>query len=78
VHLTPTEFRLLALLVQQDGQMLAYDRILNQIWGWEASDHRVVHTFAAQVRAKLGAQGAEYIVNEYGLGYRFGPPPPPE
>jgi two-component system KDP operon response regulator KdpE len=71
VHLTPTEFRFLALLVRNAGQLLTYQYLLHHIWGWEATEHRVVHTFAAQIRAKLGARGARYIVNEYGTGYRF-------
>ncbi len=71
VHLTPTEFRFLALLVRHAGQLLTYDEILNYVWGWEATEHRIVHTFAAQLRAKLGERGAKYLVNEYGTGYRF-------
>jgi two-component system KDP operon response regulator KdpE len=73
VHLTPTEFRFMALLVRHTGQLLTYDEILNYVWGWKANEHRIVHTFAAQIRAKLGAHGAKYLVNEYGLGYRFSP-----
>jgi two-component system, OmpR family, KDP operon response regulator KdpE len=73
VHLTPTEFRFLALLMRHARDLLTYDQILNFVWGWEATDHRIVHTFAAQLRAKLGARGGEYLINEYGSGYRFSP-----
>lgn len=75
IHLTPTEFRFLALLVRHTGELLSYEQILNAVWGWKTSENRIVHTFAAQVRAKLGEQGARYISNEYGRGYRFAPPP---
>jgi DNA-binding response OmpR family regulator len=74
VRLTPTEFRFLAVLVRHPGQLLTYDEILNHVWGWEAAEHRIVHTFAAQLRAKLGKQGSAYLVNDYGSGYRFSPP----
>ena len=74
IRLTPTEFRFLALLVRHARELLTYREILNHVWGWGAADHRIVHTFAAQLRAKLGTGGARYIVNEYGNGYRFAPP----
>jgi DNA-binding response OmpR family regulator len=77
VQLTPTEFRLLSYLAQQPGVLLTYQQILNHVWGWEASEHRIVHTFAAQLRTKLGERVAPYLVNEYGSGYRFSPPPQP-
>jgi two-component system KDP operon response regulator KdpE len=74
VHLTPTEYRLLALLIRYAGQPLTYDQILSSVWGWDATEHRVVHTFAAQLRTKLGQRAARCLVNEYGIGYRFAPP----
>jgi DNA-binding response OmpR family regulator len=74
IRLTPTEFRFLALLVRHARELLTYGEILNHVWGWGAADHRIVHTFAAQLRTKLGSGGAHYIVNEYGSGYRFSPP----
>jgi DNA-binding response OmpR family regulator len=71
VHMTRTEFRFLSLLVRHAGELLSYDEILSNVWGWEATDHRIVHTLAAQLRAKLGERGAKYLVTEYGSGYRF-------
>lgn len=71
VHLTRTEFRFLSLLVRHLGQLLTYDEILSNVWGWEATDHRIVHTLAAQLRVKLGERGARHLVTEYGTGYRF-------
>jgi DNA-binding response OmpR family regulator len=73
IRFTPTEFRLLSLLVRHPDQVLTYDQILNQVWGWEITDHRIVHTFLAQLRAKFGAVGPRYFANEYGIGYRFVP-----
>jgi two-component system KDP operon response regulator KdpE len=73
IRLTPTEFRFLAVLVRHAGELLTYEQILSAVWGWKSSENRVVHTFAAQVRAKLGERAARYIVNEYGSGYRFSP-----
>ena len=55
----PTEFRFLALLVHHAGQLLTYDEILNYVWGWEATEHRIVHTFAARLHAKLGERRSQ-------------------
>jgi DNA-binding response OmpR family regulator len=74
VQLTPTEFRLLIYMAQRPGVLLTYQQILHSVWGWDASEHRIVHTFAAQLRTKLGERVAPYVVNEYGSGYRFSPP----
>jgi DNA-binding response OmpR family regulator len=71
IHLTPTEFQFLAVLVHHADELLPYDQILNAVWGWKPAENRIVHTFAAQIRAKLGERAAAYIVNEYGSGYRF-------
>jgi two-component system KDP operon response regulator KdpE len=74
VQLTPTEFRLLVYMAQRPGVLLTYQQILHSVWGWDASEHRIVHTFAAQLRTKLGERVAPYLLNEYGSGYRFSPP----
>lgn len=74
VRLTPTEYRFLAALVRHMGELLTYAQIASIVWDSQSFEPRVIHTFAAQVRAKLGERVAHYIVNEYGNGYRFSPP----
>ena len=38
VKLTPTEFKLLAVLVRNKGRVLEFRQLLEQVWGWEYID----------------------------------------
>ncbi len=74
VDLTPTEFRLLACLVEHGGQLMMHQRLLGEVWG--AGYDRDVHLLRMTVRnlrLKLDsvAPGESLIVTEYGLGYRL-------
>jgi two-component system KDP operon response regulator KdpE len=75
IHLTPTEFDLCRLLVQEQGRLLTQRLILSRIWGAEAvDDAHLLRTFVHQLRSKLGAVSAEAagsIVNDPGVGYRL-------
>ncbi len=68
IRLTPTEFRFLALLVRHARELLTYREILNHVWGWGAADHRIVHTFAAQLRAKLGQAAPAILSTSMAVG----------
>jgi two-component system, OmpR family, KDP operon response regulator KdpE len=74
IPLTPTEFRLLAFLVERAGQLVTHDQTLKGVWG--AGYDRDVHLLRMTVRnlrLKLEsiAPGETFIVTEYGLGYRL-------
>ena len=71
--LTPTEFRLLALLVANAGRIVSYDQILTNVWGWDKGGHNQIHTHVSNLRKKIGdnARTPRYIVGEYGVGYIF-------
>jgi DNA-binding response OmpR family regulator len=71
--LTPTEFRLLAFLMQHPGQLLTHDQILSGVWGPAYSDDvDSVRIYIRNLRRKLEtADGPRYIATEHGLGYRF-------
>ena len=73
VDLTHTEFKLLAYLGRHAGQLLPYQRILENIWGWEKGHEGVVHTHISRLRRKLEPEAKKpaYLLTEHGIGYRF-------
>jgi two-component system KDP operon response regulator KdpE len=74
VHLTPTEFKLLACLVRQAGQVVTHRRLLATVWGAEhVEDTHYLRLYMAQLRAKLEADPADpqLLLTEPGVGYRL-------
>ena len=70
VHLTSLEFKLLQTLVQRRGRVQDRDRLLNEVWGYEAViDTRTVDTHVRRLREKLGKAG-DAIETVRGFGYR--------
>jgi DNA-binding response OmpR family regulator len=82
VRLTPTEFRLLAYMVEHAGQLVTHRQVLGAVWGagYDVDVHLLRMTIR-NLRLKLdaAAPGESYIATEYGLGYRLtGPAQPTE
>jgi DNA-binding response OmpR family regulator len=82
VRLTPTEFRLLAYMVEHAGQLVTHRQVLGAVWGagYDVDVHLLRMTIR-NLRLKLdaAAPGEPYIATEYGLGYRLtGPARPTE
>jgi len=74
VHLTPTEFKLLAALVRQAGQVVTHRRLLTTVWGAEHVGHtHYLRLYMAQLRAKLEQDPADpqLLLTEPGVGYRL-------
>jgi two-component system KDP operon response regulator KdpE len=74
VHLTPTEFRLLARLVRQAGQVVTHRQLLSDVWGPEFIEHtHYLRLYMAQLRAKLEADPTDpqRLQTETGVGYRL-------
>jgi two-component system KDP operon response regulator KdpE len=73
VHLTPIEYRLLVLLIQNRGKVLTHNFIMKQIWGYVSSDTTGVRVFMASLRRKIERNTAspQFILTEVGVGYRF-------
>ncbi|MBX3015194.1 MAG: response regulator transcription factor [Caldilineaceae bacterium] len=74
IQLTSTEFRLLSYLLQNAGQVLSYQNILDKVWGWEYQDSiDYVHVYISHLRRKLeiDPRNPRYLVTERGIGYRF-------
>lgn len=74
VHLTPTEFKLLARLVHNAGQVVTHRQLLAHVWGAEFTSHtHYLRIYMANLRAKLEAAPAEprHLLTEPGVGYRL-------
>ena len=74
IHLTPTEFKLLARLVRQAGQVVTHRQLLVDVWGAEFVHHtHYLRLYMAQLRAKLEDNPNEprLLLNEPGVGYRL-------
>lgn len=74
VKLTPREFRLLALLVENADKILTHRQILEKVWGWEyIDDVDYVRIYISHLRQKLEPEPSvpKYILTEPGVGYYF-------
>ncbi|SMC51128.1 response regulator transcription factor [Janibacter indicus] len=67
VHLTPTEFDLLALLVHEPGAVLRRERIVADLWGWDDGLGR--GSLDSHVKALRAKVGAHRIRTVHGVGY---------
>jgi two-component system KDP operon response regulator KdpE len=74
VRLTPTEHRLLAVLVANAGKVMSTPQLLRSVWGPNQSDHaHYLRIYMGHLRHKLEDNPAQprYLVTETGVGYRF-------
>ena len=74
LHLTPTEFNLLARLVRSAGRVVTHRQLLTDVWGPEFTEHtHYLRLYMAQLRAKLERDPAEprHLLTETGVGYRL-------
>ena len=74
VHLTPTEFKLLARLVRSAGRVVTHRQLLADVWGPEFTEHtHYLRLYMAQLRAKIEHDPAEprHLLTETGIGYRL-------
>jgi len=74
VKLTPREFRLFALLVENAGRILTHKQILEKVWGWEYTDDLdYVRIYISHLRQKIEPDPmlSRYIITEPGVGYCF-------
>jgi two-component system KDP operon response regulator KdpE len=73
VHLTRTEFNLLAALVRHAGKVLTHRQLLREVWGPGATEPHYVRVYMAQLRHKVEPDPAQpkYLLTETGVGYRL-------
>jgi two-component system KDP operon response regulator KdpE len=74
LHLTATEFRLLARLVRSAGRVVTHRQLLADVWGAEhVDDTHYLRLYTAQLRAKLEPDPSQprHLLTETGVGYRL-------
>jgi two-component system KDP operon response regulator KdpE len=74
VHLTPIEYRLLAVMMASSGRVLTHQQILRQVWGPRHSlEMNYLRVYMKKLRHKIEPEPArpKYLVNEPGIGYRL-------
>jgi len=74
IHLTPMEYRLMALMAKYAGRVLTHKFILDEIWGtFSGNDTQSLRVFMANIRRKIEKDPAQprYILTEVGVGYRL-------
>ena len=75
VRLTPTEFRILVMMLREPGRAFTRDQIIDRVFGYDFDGFdRTVDAHISSLRRKLEAASPEqrYIHTIYGVGYRFG------
>ena len=76
VHLTPTEWHLVEILVRNAGKLVSQRQLLQEVWGPRYEDEtNYLRVYMAQIRRKLEPEPAvpRYFITESGMGYRFEP-----
>ena len=74
VHLTPTEYRLLAVLVANAGRVVTNPQLLREVWGPSNLDNgHYLRIYMGHLRQKLEADPAQpqYLLTETAVGYRL-------
>jgi two-component system KDP operon response regulator KdpE len=74
ISLTPTEYDLLRLLVENEGKLLTHPAILRAIWGPAyREESNYLHVYVSHLRRKIEPDPARprYILNQPGVGYRL-------
>ena len=76
VRLTPTEWRILELLLRNPGKLVTREAVLTQVWGANhTNDSGYLRLYIGQLRKKLEPEPSRprFLLTESGMGYRFAP-----
>lgn len=74
IPLSSMELRLLHFFIEHRGELLSRDRLLDEVWGYDATPvSRTVDVHVASLRAKVEPNPSHpvYIMTIHRLGYRF-------
>ena len=74
IHLTPIEYKMLVLLIQNQGKVLTHRFIQQEIWGSPTTDdYQSLRVFMSNIRRKIETDTSEpkFIKTEVGVGYRL-------
>lgn len=74
IHLTPIEYKMVSLLVNNSGKVLTHHYIQQEVWGYDTTDdYQSLRVFMANIRRKIEEDSTKprFILTEVGVGYRF-------
>ncbi len=74
VHLTPLEYKLLAMLARHAGRVLTHRQLLKEVWGPNATNqNHYLRVYLTQLRHKIEADPThpQLLITEPGVGYRL-------
>ena len=74
VKLTPTEFKLFSMLLENAGHILTQRQLLEKVWGWEYIDdidHLRIYIWHLRRKIEQDSANPKYILTEAGVGYYF-------
>lgn len=74
VRLTPTEWRVLELLIRNEGRLVTRQTMLSQVWGSEhVTDTGYLRLYISHLRKKLEPEPSRprYLITDAGMGYRL-------
>lgn len=73
LHLTPNEYKLLALLSINAGKVLTHDALIREVWGLYENENHALRVNMANLRRKIEENpgSPRYILTEMGVGYRM-------
>jgi len=74
IHLTPTEFRLIATLVKHGGKILTHEQLLTEVWGQgHEKDTQYLRIYLGGLRKKLESNPAQprILLTVPGVGYQL-------
>ena len=76
MHLTPTEWAVVEVLVRNPGKLVSQRQLLQDVWGPQyRTETNYLRLYLAQIRRKLEPEPTRprYFLTEPGMGYRFVP-----
>ena len=79
IQLTPTEFRLLSILLRKVGRVVSHEELIREVWGVdESASLASLKVYIHYLRRKIEEHPRKpyYLVAEWGIGYRFREPGP--
>ncbi|MFQ5709059.1 MAG: response regulator transcription factor [bacterium] len=75
IELTPTEFKILEIMIQQPGAVFSRDKLIEMVMGYDYEGYgRTLDSHIARLRSKIEteAKSPRYIKTVFGIGYKFG------
>ncbi len=76
VDLTPTEYHLLLILTENAGKVVTHEQLLRAVWGQEYTkdnDYLKVYIWHLRRKIELDPRNPQYLLTEWGVGYRLLP-----